>query len=275
MMKRILTLVFAVALAGAAAADPATPAKRFEWTTKSAEAKAHLLALQQRIESFQFGMETIAAAQELVAADPEFAIGVYYLSAVTPPPDNEKHLEKAVALAKKASDGERRFIEAMAVARANQGASFEDAIPALEKLAADYPGERLVQVILGQIYQGANQPEKASAAFRRAEEIGPPSARVRAFLANDDLLDGRYEKARQTFLDVEKSLPKGSAPVRGPLRARLQLPVRGPGGPRDRRAADLPRRVQATPVRRRASPRSSSGTRSRASTSRTGGWTRR
>jgi predicted Zn-dependent protease len=212
MMKRILSLGFAISLAGVAAADPATPARRFEWTTQSAAAKERLLALQQRIESFQFGAETIAAARELVVADPEFAMGAYYLSAVTPPPENEKHLERAVALAKRASDGERRFIEAMVVARANQGASFQDAIPALEKLAADYPGERLVQVILGQIYQGANQPEKASAAFRKADEIGPPSARVRAFLANDDLLDGRYEQARQTFLDVEKSLPSGSAP---------------------------------------------------------------
>jgi tetratricopeptide (TPR) repeat protein len=212
MMKRILVLGFAATLAAGAAADPAPSGRRFEWTTKSATAKERLFDLQQRIESFQFGAETIAAARELVAADPNFAMGVYYLSAVTPPPDNEAHLEKAVALSKKASDGERRFIEAMVVARANQGASFQDAIPALEKLAADYPGERLVQVILGQIYQGANQPEKASAVFRRAEEIGPPSARVRAFLANDDLLDGRYLKARQTFLDVGRSLPKGAAP---------------------------------------------------------------
>ena len=35
---------------------------------------------------------------------------------------------------------------------------------------------------------------------------------MRAFLANEDLLDGRYEEARRTFLDVEKSLPKGAAP---------------------------------------------------------------
>ena len=33
-----------------------------------------------------------------------------------------------------------------------------------------------------------------------------------AFIANDDLLKGRYEKARQAFLDVEKTLPKGAAP---------------------------------------------------------------
>jgi tetratricopeptide (TPR) repeat protein len=212
MTKRILSLGFAAALAAGAAADPAATSKRFEWTTKSAEAKERLAEIQQRIESFQFGAETIEVARKLVAADPEFAMGVYYLSAVTPPPENEKQLEKAVALSKKASDGERRFIEAMVVARANQGASFQDAIPALEKLAADYPGERLVQVILGQIYQGAGPAEKAKAAFQRADEIGPPSPRVRAFLANEDLVAGRYEKARQTFRDVEKSLPKGSAP---------------------------------------------------------------
>jgi len=95
MTKSILTLGFAAALAAGAAAEPAAPARRFEWTTKSAEAKERLVELQQRIEAFQFGPETIAVAQRIVAADPEFAMGIYYLSAVTPPPENEKHLEKA------------------------------------------------------------------------------------------------------------------------------------------------------------------------------------
>jgi tetratricopeptide (TPR) repeat protein len=199
-------------VAAGLAAEPAAKAKRFEWTTESAEAKQRLAEIQQRIESFQFGAETIEVARKLVAADPQFAMGVYYLSAVTPPPENEQQLEKAVALAKKASDGERRFIDAMVVARANQGANFQDAIPALEKLGADYPGERLVQVILGQIYQGAGKAAEAKTAFERADEIGPPSPRVRAFLANEDLVQGDYEKARRVFQDVEKSLPKGSAP---------------------------------------------------------------
>ncbi len=211
MMKRILFLGLVATLAAGAAAAPVASGKRFDWTTASPAAKQGLLEVQQRIESFQFGPETIAVAQKVVAADPEFAMGVYYLSAVTPPPQNEKHLERAVVLSKKASDGERRFIDAMVVARANQGADFLKAISALEQLAADYPGERLVQVILGQIYQGTDA-DKARAAFRRADEIGPPSPRVRAFLANEDLVAGEYEKARRTFLDVEKSLPKGSAP---------------------------------------------------------------
>jgi tetratricopeptide (TPR) repeat protein len=212
MMKRILSLGFAVALAAVAAAAPAVTGKRFEWTTKSAEARQGLLDVQQRIESFEFGTETVKAAQKVAAADPDFAMGEYYLSAVLPPPDNQAHLDKAVALSAKASEGERRFIEAMVVARANQGANFKDAIPALEKLRSDYPAERLVVVILGQIYQGANAPEKAAVAFRKADAIGPESPRVRAFLANDDLLRGEYDKARRTFLDVEKTLPKGSAP---------------------------------------------------------------
>jgi tetratricopeptide (TPR) repeat protein len=185
---------------------------RFEWTTKSEEAKKTLAELQQRIENFQFGPANAEIAQKIVAADPQFAMGTYYLSAVTTPPENEKHLAKAVELSKNASDGERRFIEAMNVARANQGANVKDAIPALEKLGADYPGERLVQVILGQVYQGQNEPDKARIAFERAREIGPPSARVQAFLANDDLLKGDYDKARKTFLEVEKTLPKGAAP---------------------------------------------------------------
>jgi len=212
MKKELMGLALAAVVCGAAAGEAGTSAKRFEWTTASATARQKLLEVQQRIEDFQFGAETVEAARQIVAADPQFAMGEYYLSAVAPPPENQAHLDKAVLLSQKASDGERRFIEAMVKSRANQGQSFRDGIAPLEALAADYPDERLVQVILGQLYQGANDAEKARSAFRRADAIGPKSARVRAFLANEDLLDGRYDEARRTFLDVAASLPKGAAP---------------------------------------------------------------
>ena len=211
-LATLVTIGARAPLAPAQAAKDAKSGAGFEWTTKSAEAKTTLVELQQRIENFQFGPPNVELAHKIVAADPQFALGMYYLSAVTPPGENEKHLARAVELSRQASDGERRFIEAMNVARANQGAQVKDAIPLLEKLGADYPRERLVQVILGQVYQGQNDPDKARVAFERANEIGPASARVKAFLANDDLLKGQYEKARTTFLDVEKSLPKGAAP---------------------------------------------------------------
>jgi tetratricopeptide (TPR) repeat protein len=186
--------------------------KKFEWTSGSAEAKTLLSDLQARIENFEAGPHLAEIARKIVAADPEFAMGQYYLSAVTPPNEGPAHLEKAVALAKNASDGERRFIEAMAVVRANQGANFAEGIPLLEKLAADYPGERLTYMLLGQLYQGSNDSARARAAFEKALAVGPPSARARSFLANDDLLREKYAESRAAFLSIEKELPKDSLP---------------------------------------------------------------
>jgi tetratricopeptide (TPR) repeat protein len=203
--------LLAAALVAVAAAGNAAP-KKFEWTTKSEEAKKLLSELQAHIENFQLGPKNVELAQRIIAADPAFAMGEYYMSAVQPPPDNQAHLDKAVELSKQASDGERRFIGAMVKVRANQGQNPQDGVPDLEKLGEDYPGERLVQVLLGQIYAGTNEPEKARAAFEKTQAIGPRSNRVAAFLANDDLLKGEFAKAREGFLAVEKALPKGAAP---------------------------------------------------------------
>src|SRR6266699_1716299 len=95
MMKRVSALAVSLVFAAAAAAPAATRSGKFEWTTKSADARKRLADLQARIENFQFGPETVAAAEKLVAADPAFAMGVYYLSAVAPPPDNQKPLDRA------------------------------------------------------------------------------------------------------------------------------------------------------------------------------------
>jgi tetratricopeptide (TPR) repeat protein len=208
-MRRFGWLVLAGFLAGSAHAGE----KRFEWSTKSEKAKELITELQARIENFQFGTETIELGRKLVAADPEFAMGVYYLSAVVTPAEGNEHLARAVELAKSASDGERRFIEAMSIARANGGANFQDGIPPLEKLAADYPGERLVPMLLGQLYLGTGDSAKARAAFEKALAIGPESQRARSFLANDDLMKGEYARARATFESIEEKLPRGAAPA--------------------------------------------------------------
>jgi tetratricopeptide (TPR) repeat protein len=217
-MNRVPALCLLAALAAGpvtAVAAPATAApagKHFEWTTKSPEAKMLLAELQSRIESFQFGAANVELAKKLVAADPNFAMGQYYLSAVTPDPDvAEKQYLKAREMAKNASDGERRFIEAMSYARLNQGVDFAKSIQPLEALGADYPGERLIYVLLGQLYNGDARGDRALVAFQKAQAIGP-SPRVNAFIANDDLLKGQYGKARASLEAVEKSLPKGAVP---------------------------------------------------------------
>ncbi len=186
--------------------------RKFELKTESAEAKTLLADLQARVENFEAGPHLLEIAQKIMAADPKFAMGQYYLSVFVPPNEGPAQLEKAVELGKNASEGERRFIEAMAVVRANQGANFRDGIPLLEKVAADYPGERLPYMLLGQLYQGANESDKARATFEKALDVGPDSARARSFIANDDLLRGKYAESRAAFESIERSLPRESLP---------------------------------------------------------------
>jgi tetratricopeptide (TPR) repeat protein len=212
-MKTIRTLPLLAAATLLAAGASAGAGRRFEWSTKSAEAKTLLAELQGRIENFQGGPANRELAQKMVQADPNFAMGTYYLSVVTPDQAEALKLyEKSRELAKTASDGERRFIEGMVHVRVNQGVDFKKSIEPLEALAKDYPGERLVRMILGQLYAGDNQADKARTAFEAARAIGPRTARAEAFLAGHDLLKGNYGKARATYETVEKTLPKGAVP---------------------------------------------------------------
>jgi len=209
-MLSVLVSALGMFLASSAIAE-SKDAGKFEWTTDSKSAKKLISEIQARVENFQLGGGTLEVARELVAADPDFAMGVYYLSAVAPSPEREESLAKAAKLAANASEGERRFIEAMVKVRANGGASFQDGIPLLESLGEDYPQERLVPMLLGQIYQGLGNSDKARASFGRALQIGPPSNRARSFLANDDLLHGKYASARGTFEEVAEDLPEDAA----------------------------------------------------------------
>jgi tetratricopeptide (TPR) repeat protein len=205
-------LALATLLISSSAVEAATQGKAFQWTTQSEEAKKLLKELQLRIESFQGGPQSVELGKKIVALDPNFAMGVYYLSAVTPDPaESERIYGQARTLAARASEGERRFIEAMSHARTNRGANFARSIPPLEALAADYPGERLPPVLLGQLYNNDNRGDQALLWFRKAQAI-ETSPRIEAFIANDDLMQGRYAEARAKFNAAEKQLPKGAVP---------------------------------------------------------------
>jgi tetratricopeptide (TPR) repeat protein len=212
-MKPALTLALAAAIALPASAAPTSAGRHFEWTTKSPEALRLLKELQGRIENFQFGPANAELGKKLAAADPDFAMGIYYASVVEPDPDEAVRVyQRSRELAKKASEGERRFIEAMVYNRLNQGVDFRKSIDPLVELGRDYPGERLVFMILGQLYNGDGKGDLAAEAFKKAQAIGPRSARAEAFLAGHALLEGRYADARAQYEGVEKSLPKGSVP---------------------------------------------------------------
>jgi tetratricopeptide (TPR) repeat protein len=202
-------LVGALALAGPLASGAEQEARRLQWTTDSEQARELLKELRAEVEGFRAGPQSTELARKIVAADPGFALGAYYLSAVLPPAEAQPELDRAVELARHASDGERRFVELMAKLR---GSQFQDGIDELQQLSDDYPGDAPIAAILGQVLVAAGRGEEALAAFERAHAADPESPRVRAFLANGKLLDGRYAEARATFQEILAGLPEGTAP---------------------------------------------------------------
>ncbi|HSO74368.1 MAG TPA: tetratricopeptide repeat protein [Blastocatellia bacterium] len=184
--------------------------KQIEFTTNSKEAKEAVAQIVNNIETFQFGPHMAALAKKSVDADPNFAFG-YYLMATTAnsPAEAKPFADKAVELAKKASDGERRYIEAVLLTRAQK---LDEALPIFLELAKQYPDERMVQMLLGQVYTNKGNLEGAKTAFERAIQIDGSTPRVYTFLGNIELLRGDYGKAREAFNKSLAKQVKDSAP---------------------------------------------------------------
>jgi tetratricopeptide (TPR) repeat protein len=173
-----------------------TAAKRIEWGTSSAPARAAVTDALQKIEGGVPAARWREAAQKAAEADPAFAF-THFLVGISLPGDPARaHLDKATELAAKAPEGERRYIEAALLRRAQKN---DDALASFEKLAADYPGEPLVFINIGQIHiEGGRVPE-ARKALETALTLQPTSARALLALGNTLILAGDYDGARARF----------------------------------------------------------------------------
>lgn len=184
--------------------------KKIEFTTNSREAKECVAQIVNRIETFQFGPEVNALAKKSVDADPNFAFGYYLLGTTAATPDEvKKYSEKAAELAKAASDGERRYIEAVLLTRAQKAT---EALPMFLDLAKQYPEDRMVHMLLGQVYTNLGKLDDANASFERAIQLDGSTPRVYTFLGNNEVLRGNYAKAREFFNKSLSKSVKGSAP---------------------------------------------------------------
>ena len=212
---RVAALVAVPALLGAAAGGAeekkaAAPApRRIEFSTASAEAKAQAMETIRRVETFQGGAKGIESATKAVEADPQFAFGHYLIAVNSPQAQAKPHFDKAAELAPRASEAERRYMEAHALNRAQKGA---EALEAFKKLAADYPGDRMVQMMIGQIATGEGRLDEAKAAYLKALAMDGTTPRVHAFLGNVLSLRTDYAGAREHFKHALERKAEGTAP---------------------------------------------------------------
>jgi len=205
-------LTAAVALTASVAiyAAPKANGKKIEFTTESKEAKDYVAQIVNRIETFQFGPDLNTLAKKSIEADPKFAFGYYLVATTAPTPDEAKQFnEKAVELSKSASEGERRYIEAVLLTRAQKT---NEALPIFLDLAKQYPEDRMVQMLLGQVYTALGKADESNAAFERAIKLDGSTPRVYTFIGNNELLRGNYAKARELFNTALAKQVKGSAP---------------------------------------------------------------
>jgi tetratricopeptide (TPR) repeat protein len=180
--------------------------RKIEFTTSSKEAKDIVAQIVSQIETMQVGPQTHALAKKAVELDPNFAFGYYLMGTTANTPDEAKKFnEKATELAKTASDGERRYIDAVLLTRANKAT---EALPIFLDLAKSYPDERMVRMLLGQVYTNMRKLDEAKAAYEQAIKLDGSTPRVYSLLGNVELLRADYAKAREQF---KASLAKQAA----------------------------------------------------------------
>lgn len=204
-----LTLLI-LAASTAVGSTKADAKRKIEFKTSSKEAREYVSQIVFRVETFQFGPDVNALAKKSVEVDPNFAFGYYLLATTSATPEEVKlNSDKAVEFAKKASDGERRYIEAVLLTRAQK---LNEALTIFLDLATQYPDERMVQMLLGQVYTNLGKLDEAKTAFEKALKLDGSTPRVYTFLGNIELLKGNSAKARELFSASLAKQVKGSAP---------------------------------------------------------------
>lgn len=202
--------VLMISSSAALAAVDKTGAKKIKFTTSSREAVASVEKIVRSIETLQPGPQWLPEAKKAVEADPQFAFGHYLLATATlPAPEARQIADKAVELAKNASEGERLYIEAVLLARSQET---DKAIAIFEDLAKQFPDERMVFMMLGQVYTNKGNVQQAKSAFERAIQLDGSTPRAYAFLGNIELLRDEYTRARGLFNQALDHKAAGTIP---------------------------------------------------------------
>jgi tetratricopeptide (TPR) repeat protein len=158
-----------------AQATPAAPAGdgKIPITTTSAEARAEFVEGRDLVEKLKV-TDSVAHFQKAAALDPTFAWAELSL-ANSAPTGKEffEHLDKAVALSEKASNGERLLIQAT---KAGANGDAVGQIQKLEELVGAYPNDERAHFNLGGTYFGQQDYAKAIEHYKKATEINPAYA---------------------------------------------------------------------------------------------------
>jgi tetratricopeptide (TPR) repeat protein len=178
-------------------------------TTKSEDAKIEFLQGRGLSEKL-LGQESLAHFDKAIALDPDFA-SAELARANNSPTAKEffDHLNKAVSLADKASEGEKIYI------LANQAGANGDVTKQkeyLEKLVAAYPNDERAQLNLGNYYFAQQDISQAIEHYKKATVLAPNYSPAYNILGYAYRQQDDYANAEQAFKKYVELIPNDPNP---------------------------------------------------------------
>jgi tetratricopeptide (TPR) repeat protein len=201
----------APAAAAASEAKAPTPAEggKIPVTTSSAEAKTEFLQGRDMSEKLLI-TDSVAHFQKAVSLDPKFALAELNL-ANTAPTGKEffEHLNKAVGLADKASNGEKLLILATEAGANNNAVKQKEY---LDQLVAAYPDDERAHFNLGGYYFGQQDFPQAIEHYNKATELAPSYSSAYNLLGYAYRQNGDYANAEKAFQKYIELIPRDPNP---------------------------------------------------------------
>jgi tetratricopeptide (TPR) repeat protein len=178
-------------------------------TTKSEDARKEYLQGRDLSEKL-LAQDSLQHFDKAIALDPDFATAELARANNSPTAKEFfEHLNKAVSLADKASDGEKLVI------LANQAGS-NGAVPKqkdlLDKLVAAYPNDERAQFALGNYYFGQQEYGAAVEHYRKATELAPNYSPAYNILGYAYRQQDDYTNAEQAFKKYIELIPADPNP---------------------------------------------------------------
>ena len=217
--SRLLLLIAALTIVGCEQVDKptastpgnaaATTTGKIAITTSSEEARKEFLAGRDLAERLRI-TDSIAHFDKAISLDPNFALAE--LNRANSSPTAKEffdHLNKAVTLSAKASDGERMLIES-AQAGANANPTKQKEI--LEQLVAAYPNDERAHFNLGGYYFGQQDFVQAIGHYKKATELAPTYSTAYNILGYAYRQNEAYSDAENAFKKYIELIPNDPNP---------------------------------------------------------------
>jgi tetratricopeptide (TPR) repeat protein len=178
-------------------------------TTASGEARALYLRGRDLADQLR-AHDARQLFEQAAATDPGFALAHYQLALNSASPKEFlAHLDRAVALSAKASDGERLMIQAL---QAGVNGDSKKSLEYNQQLVDKYPRDARGQTLLGVAYSGRQEYDKAVAQLTKATALDPNYAPAYNVLGYAYMPQGKYAEAETAFKKYIALVPNDPNP---------------------------------------------------------------